>query len=184
MTNIANRETQYSDRPASSDYGANLAIATKKLEGRHRQILASVSIPCSAEQLWQVLTDYDNLASFIPNLATSRCLSRSEAGTLLEQVGTQCFLNVKVCARVVLNMVEQFPDNLGFTMVEGDFRTFEGAWQLEPGATEGITRLIYSLKVCPPRAIPVQLIERHLRRDLTQNLEAIRQQAIAVASAA
>ena len=163
---------------------AELAIATEKLEGRNRRIRASISIPCSAEQLWQVLTDYDNLADFIPNLTTSRRLGASDSGTLLEQVGSQCFLNIKFCARVVLDMVEQFPHHLGFTMVEGDFKAFEGAWKLEPCSDSTLTKLIYELTVCPPRAIPVLLIERHLCRDLTQNLQAIRQQAIAVAGAA
>ncbi|MEM0982003.1 MAG: SRPBCC family protein [Cyanobacteria bacterium P01_H01_bin.58] len=163
---------------------AALEIVTEKLQGRHRRILASIAIPCSVEQLWQILTDYDNLAEFIPNLTLSRQIGASESGTLLEQVGAQCFLNIQFCARVVLNMVEQFPHRLGFTMVEGDFRSFEGAWQLEPASeSEGLTRLVYDLTLCPPRAIPVILIERHLRHDLTQNLQAIRQQAIAVASA-
>lgn len=163
---------------------AALEIATEKLEGRYRRILASIAVPCSVEHLWQVLTDYDNLADFIPNLTLSRQIGASDSGTLLEQVGAQCFLNIQFCARVVLNMVEQFPHRLGFTMVEGDFRSFEGAWQLEPSSeSENLTRLVYELTLCPPRAVPVMLIERHLRRDLTQNLQAIRQRAIAVASA-
>ncbi|MEM9003370.1 MAG: SRPBCC family protein [Cyanobacteria bacterium P01_F01_bin.86] len=167
--------------PLASD--VDLAIATEKLNGRSRRICASISVPCSIEQVWQVLTDYDNLADFIPNLTTSRRLGESDSGTLLEQIGAQCFLNIQFCARVVLNMVEQFPDHLGFTMVEGDFKAFEGAWKLEAGEAEGMTRLVYELIVCPPRAIPVLLIERHLRRDLAQNLQAIRQQVIAVAAA-
>ena len=164
---------------------AELLIATEKLEGRRRRICASILVPCPIEQVWQVLTDYDNLADFIPNLTVSRRLSDSQAGTLLEQVGSQCFLNIQFCARVVLNMVEQFPYQLGFTMVEGDFKAFNGAWNLEPaGDAEGLTRLVYELTICPPRAIPVMLIERHLCRDLTQNLQAIRQQAISMAGAA
>ncbi|MGF1523768.1 MAG: SRPBCC family protein [Leptolyngbyaceae cyanobacterium] len=159
----------------------DLAITAEKLQGRSRRICASISIPCSVEHLWYVLTDYENLADFIPNLTSSRRLENSESGTLLEQVGSQCFLNIKFCARVVLNMVEQFPHHLGFTMVEGDFKAFEGMWKLEP-IDDGVTNLIYELTVCPPRAIPVLLIERHLCRDLTQNLQAIRQQAMAIAA--
>ena len=172
------------DDATSLNSEAALAIATEKLEGRNRRICASISIPCSAEQLWQVLTDYDNLADFIPNLTTSRRLGETGSGTLLEQVGSQCFLNIQFCARVVLNMVEQFPHQLGFTMVEGDFKAFEGTWKLEPCGDNSFTKLIYELTVCPPRAIPVLLIERHLCRDLTQNLQAIRLQAIALAGSA
>lgn len=159
-------------------------IMTEHLGGRMRRLRASILVPCSLEQLWQVLTDYDNLADIVPNLTKSRRVGSSPTGTLLEQVGSQCFLNIQFCARVVLNMVEQFPHRLSFTLVEGDFKTFEGTWKLE--LTDGpnpVTRLVYELVVCPPRAIPVVLIERHLRRDLTQNLQAIRQQALLIAAA-
>lgn len=170
---------------AEVDHDPSLTISTEKLEGRQRRILASISIPCSVEDVWQVLTDYDHLAEFIPNLSASRRLESSERGTLLEQIGSQCFLNIQFCARVVLNMVEQFPHRIGFTMVEGDFKTFEGTWNLEPEqADSSVTRLIYDVKICPPRAIPTVLIERHLRNDLTHNLQAIRQHTIAISGAA
>ena len=156
-------------------------ISAEKLEGRARRIRAVITVPRSVEQVWQVLTDYDALAEFIPNLTLSRCLEKSDQGIRLEQIGSQCFLNIQFCARVVLNMVEQFPHRLSFQMVEGDFRNFEGSWSLETAATEDgpVTRLCYEVTVLPPRAIPAGLIERHLCRDLTQNMEAIRQQAIA-----
>ena len=170
---------------ASLASGALLEIVTEKLQGRYRRICASILIPCSIEQVWKVLTDYDSLSDFIPNLTVSRRLGESESGTLLEQIGSQCFLNVQFCARVVLDMAEKFPNYLGFTMVEGDFKAFEGAWKLEPDSeSESITCLMYELTVCPPLAIPAMLIERHLRRDLAQNLQAIRQQAIVLAGTA
>jgi ribosome-associated toxin RatA of RatAB toxin-antitoxin module len=161
----------------------SLNITTEKLEGRKRRIVASISIPCSVEKVWQVLTDYDNLSNFIPNLTLSRRIERPESGCFLEQVGSQCFLNIQFCARVVLQMAEHFPSYLGFSMVEGDFRTFEGAWQLTEDLTNPeATRLTYEVIICPPRVIPAALIERHLRHDLTQNLQAIRTQSITMAT--
>jgi ribosome-associated toxin RatA of RatAB toxin-antitoxin module len=165
--------------PVVSDTG-QVEVSTEKLAGRNRRIRATISVPCSVEQVWQVLTDYDALADFIPNLTLSQCLEKSEQGIRLEQIGSQCFLNIQFCARVVLNMVEQFPHRLSFQMVEGDFRNFEGAWSLDTEETEQgtVTRLCYEVTVLPPRAIPAALIERHLCRDLTQNMQAIRQQAM------
>lgn len=155
--------------------GADVTIQTEKLEGQQRRILAFTDIPFTAEQVWQVLTDYDNLSSFIPNLAHSQRLNHPEGGIRLEQIGAQCFLNIKVCARVVLDMVESFPQELRFSMVEGDFRQFEGRWTLEPvmDAQSEIIRLGYDLVIRPPRAMPVALIERHIRHDLSRNLKAI-----------
>lgn len=162
--------------------GAGVTIQTEKLEGQQRRILAFTDIPYTAEQVWQVLTDYDNLATFIPNLSCSQRLSHPDGGIRLEQIGSQCFLNIKFCARVVLDMVEAFPKELRFSMVEGDFRQFEGCWTLEPVAEAqgNIVRLGYDLLIRPPRAMPVGLIERHIRHDLTRNLKAIGDRTAAV----
>jgi len=152
-----------------------VAITTEKLEGRRRRILATTQVPFHLEQVWQILTDYDHLADFIPNLTESQRIAHPEGGIRLVQVGAQCFLHVKFCARVVLDMVEAFPEELQFSMVEGDFRQFEGRWLLEPinsGDLPG-TQLSYDLFVLPPRAMPAGLIERHIRRDLSQNLKAV-----------
>jgi ribosome-associated toxin RatA of RatAB toxin-antitoxin module len=177
MTNVSQPATDTA--PVASDTG-QVKVSTEKLAGRNRRIQATIAVPCSVEQVWQVLTDYDALADFIPNLTLSRCLEKSGQGIRLEQIGSQCFLNIQFCARVVLNMVEQFPHRLSFQMVEGDFRNFEGAWSLDTEETEQgtVTRLCYEVTVLPPRAIPAALIERHLCRDLTQNMQAIRQQAM------
>lgn len=157
---------------------SGIAVHTEKLAGRQRRIHAITDLPFSAEQLWQILTDYDNLAHFIPNLTRSRRLSHPGGGIRIEQVGSQCFLNVKFCARVVLDTVEHFPKELRFSLVEGDFRQFEGQWTLEPmaGPTPR-TRLGYDLLICPPRAMPAGLIERHIRNDLIRNLHAIGERA-------
>jgi ribosome-associated toxin RatA of RatAB toxin-antitoxin module len=157
---------------------SGIAVHTEKRTGRQRRIHALTDLPFTAEQLWQILTDYDNLASFIPNLTRSRRLSHPEGGIRIEQVGSQGFLNVKFCARVVLDAVEHFPNELRFSMVEGDFRQFEGQWTLEPmaGPTPR-TRLGYDLLICPPRAMPAGLIERHIRNDLIRNLHAIGERA-------
>lgn len=156
-------------------HSTGVTIETEKLEGQQRRILAFTHVPFTAEQVWQVLTDYDNLSNFIPNLSHSQRLSHSEGVIRLEQIGSQCFLNIKFCARVVLDMVEAFPRELRFSMVEGDFRQFEGRWTLEPVADTqgGMMRLGYDLLIRPPRAMPVTLIERHIRHDLSRNLKAI-----------
>ncbi|MBD2230196.1 SRPBCC family protein [Phormidium tenue] len=154
---------------------SGVIVRTEKLEGQQRRIVASTQISATVDQVWQVLTDYNNLSSFIPNLSHSQRLSHPDGGIRLEQIGSQCFLNIKFCARVVLDMVEAFPRELRFSMVEGDFRQFEGKWTLEPvkDVAGELVCLGYDLVIRPPRAMPVALIERHIRNDLSRNLKAI-----------
>ncbi len=162
--------------PSASTAGSNVDVVTERLQGRQRRLTARVQVPCAAEQIWQVLVDYDRLAEFVPNLTRSQRIPHPEGGIRLEQVGAQCFLNLKFCARVVLDMTEQFPQKIGFSLVEGDFKRFDGAWHLV-SLSPTLTELVYELVVLPPLAMPAGLIERHLSQNLSENLRAIYRQS-------
>ena len=175
------RQSQGGQSSAIKNDGGHVEISTEKRPAKERRILATVTIPKPIEQVWQVITDYEHLADFVPNLTSSKLLSSDNGRIRLEQIGSQCFLRFKFCARVVLDMTENFPKEVGFSMQEGDFRQFEGAWKLEPTADEQSTQLSYNLSVKPPRAMPAALIEHHICHNLTLNLLAIRQRALETA---
>ena len=133
--------------------------------------------------LWAVLTDYSNLSRFIPNLEISRLLWRRSHVVGLEQVGAQTFMGLKFKAKVELELTELLEQRrLSFTMVKGDFRRFEGAWQIGQDATG--TTLLYELTVQGCVGMPIALIEQRLRDDLSANLRAVQQEANRRAAAA
>ncbi|NEQ98914.1 MAG: cyclase [Cyanothece sp. SIO2G6] len=155
----------------------DIEVNTAKLDGRRRQITATVQIPHAIENVWSILTDYGKLADFIPSLKQSRRIDHPEDGIRIEQIGSESLLKVKFCARVVLDMVESFPHCLSFEMVEGDFKMFCGEWQLQPLEGNGATELTYTLRVWPSRLMPVGMIEKRLSKGLQVNLAAIKQRA-------
>jgi ribosome-associated toxin RatA of RatAB toxin-antitoxin module len=165
------------DLPVKAEEGGAVTLETQKLAKRHRQIQAQIVLPFSPEQVWQVLINYEALADFIPNLAKSQRIEHPDSGIRIEQIGVKNALFVKFSARVVLDMVEEFPHTIRFDMVEGDFKSFAGTWILQPEPLEKGkgTRLTYRLQVCPTRLIPVKAIEQQLGKDLPRNLLAIRQ---------
>ncbi|MBI4782826.1 MAG: SRPBCC family protein [Oscillatoriophycideae cyanobacterium NC_groundwater_1537_Pr4_S-0.65um_50_18] len=168
-----------------SESAQGVEVQTVCAEGRQRQICAKIQIPYSIEQVWQILTDYDRLADFIPNLTKSCKIAHPQGGIRIEQVGTQSLLKLKFCARVVLDMVEQFPHQIDFCMIEGDFKQFSGSWTLQPVAALGAvetraeawTELCYMIVVLPPRTMPIGMIEKRLKSGLVTNLSAIRDRA-------
>lgn len=168
-------ETERTETELASENGMNLQHVTIQTEGEGRQrlITATIQIPHAADQVWQILTDYDHLADFIPNLAKSRRIEHPQGGIRIEQIGTESLLKLKFCARVVLDMVEYFPNRLDFEMVEGDFKRFAGSWILQPVAENAGTTLSYVVSILPHRMMPVNLIERRLTRGLEMNLSAI-----------
>ena len=154
----------------------DVEVQTEEVAQRQRQITAKIHIPHSVEQAWQVLTDYEALADFIPNLAKSRRLDHPTGGIRLEQVGTQRLLRLNFSARVILDLEEKFPHAIHFNMVEGDFKDFSGKWLLEPCSQTGQvgTNLCYTVRVWPKLTMPVSIIERRLSTDMRLNLLAIR----------
>lgn len=165
--------------PADTDDLQAVEIQIDKIAERQRQITAMVKIPQPVEQVWKVLTDYESLVDFVPNLTKSRLLEHPQGGIRLEQVGSGRFVGFNFCARVVLDLKEDFPKEINFRMVEGDFKDFSGSWRLQPYSLDqkNATYLCYTVKVWPKRTIPVGVIERRLSNDMRLNLLAIRQKA-------
>ncbi len=158
---------------------SDVIIQVEKIAARQRQITATVEIPHPVAKIWKILTDYEALVEFIPNLAQSKLLEHPQGGIRLEQVGAQRLLNFKFCARVVLDLEEHFHKAINFQMVEGDFKGFSGSWSLEPysmGANEG-TILCYTIQVWTKLTMPISIIENRLSKDLRLNLLAIRERA-------
>lgn len=51
-----------------------------------RKLQATVDINAPMPIVWEALTDYDKLGTFIPSLVENRCLERRKQGCLLYQV--------------------------------------------------------------------------------------------------
>ncbi|MDZ8222000.1 SRPBCC family protein [Nostoc sp. ChiVER01] len=172
------------DLTADAVVAAKVEVQIEKIAERQRQITAKVQIPQPVEQIWKVLTDYEALPDFLPNLAKSRLIEHPNGGIRLEQVGSQRLLSFNFSARVVLDLEEYFPKEINFRMVEGDFKGFSGSWCLEPysfGEYVG-TNLCYTIQVWPKLTMPVGIIENRLSKDLQLNLLAIHQRVEELAS--
>lgn len=180
MSKISERDATLAHKHPQIDFALleTVEVKTDKLEGRQRQICASIKLPYSVDQVWQVLTDYDDLDKFIPNLVKSQRIEHPAGGIRLEQVGAQQVLLFDFSARVILDMEEDFPHEIRFSMVEGDFKDFSGSWQLEclTQSNGKGTKLTYTVLVWPKRTVPVFAVEQRIRSDLPLNLVSIHQQ--------
>ena len=141
-----------------------------------RRLAAELKSSLPVQLLWDVLTDYENLSQFIPNLSTSELIQRQGQMVRLQQVGSQLLLGLRFSAQVQLELTEYRQDGLlKFRMVKGDFRRFEGSWQIRK-RPDG-SSLLYELTVQGCLGMPIGLIEERLRDDLSSNLNAVVQEA-------
>ena len=64
-----------------------------------------------------------------------------------------------------------------FSLIKGDFRKFEGSWRIKKTKDNSKNSLIYDLTVQGCQWMPIGMIERRLKKDLSENLIAVDKQA-------
>jgi len=151
----------------------------ERLPNGTRRLAALLRTPLSIDSIWNVLTDYDHLDEHIPNLASSKIISREGNCVRLQQVGSQKLMGLRFSAQVQLELIEKRELGLlEFNLIKGDFRRFEGSWKMTEFNNGKGTCLLYALTVQGCLGMPVSLIEQRLREDLKTNLLAVEKAAI------
>ena len=150
----------------------------EKFSNGTRRLAAQLTTSASLDSLWNVLTDYDRLNLYIPNLLSSKKIYQNKNNVHLKQVGAQDFLGMKFSAEVTIDLFED--KDLGllkFNLIKGDFRKFEGSWKIQNIKNSSKNSLIYDLTVQGCQWMPIAMIEKRLKKDLSENLIAVDRQA-------
>jgi ribosome-associated toxin RatA of RatAB toxin-antitoxin module len=129
-------------------------------------VSAQADLHADVRTAWQVLTDYDRYASFIPDLTVSRVLSRGPGSAVVEQRGEARFLFLSYPLEVRLAVAETPYRSVRSRAIAGNFRELVGRYELEP--TRGGLRLVYSGRMVlgeePPGLVDVFVIRRNVAR--------------------
>ena len=165
------------DHQKKNDY-RTIEQTMENLSGGTRRLAAQLTTSASLDSLWSVLTDYDRLNLYIPNLLSSKKIFQKGNNVHLKQVGAQDFLGMKFSAEVTIDLFED--KELGllkFNLIKGDFRKFEGSWKIQSINNSSNNSLVYDLTVQGCQWMPIGMIEKRLKKDLCENLIAVDRQA-------
>lgn len=121
-------------------------------QGDYIVIDAGAEVQADVRIVWEVLSDYDHLAEFIPNLKVSRVLSRSTDGVVVEQQGEYAFLFFSQPIEVRLLVVETPPHRIVSRAISGSFREMTGSYELAP--IPGGVKLRYVGRMLPNFDLP------------------------------
>ncbi|CAI9097122.1 OLC1v1033459C5 [Oldenlandia corymbosa var. corymbosa] len=181
-----------------------IEVKVEKTGKNRRRIKSSISMKASLQRVWNILTDYERLADFIPGLAVSQLLEKKDKFARLFQIGQQeLAFGLKFEAKGVIECyegdLEQFScsqmRDIDFKMIKGDFQLFEGTWSIEQTRRESLsnfsnspagsailgqdrtTTLSYVVDVEPKIWLPVHLVEGRLCREIKMNLLSIKRVA-------
>jgi ribosome-associated toxin RatA of RatAB toxin-antitoxin module len=137
-------------------------ISVTEAEDVYR-VTAEFTVPAPRETVTSVLTDYERIPKFMPDVKTSQVLERTEAGLVVEQEAAATFMMFSKRIHLVLEVIEgggviTFRDRCGKS-----FEKYEGAWRLSAG--NGVTRVRYELTAKPSFEVPGFVLKRLLKRD-------------------
>lgn len=151
----------------------------------HRRAVAAIAIDAPLEMVWKVITDYDSLADFIPNLASSKQIILPDDAPSrvirLRQVGFKRMPYMCFHAESVLDLVERPHSEIQFRQVSGTFEQFQGKWMLQEANSMGTATLLkYAVEIVAPRGSArlvnamEPLLEALVFEDIPANLDAIK----------
>lgn len=156
--------------------GEKAAVEVKDLEDGLR-VSGDIHVPASREAVWAVVTDFDRLAEFTPDLKVSRTVGRNADGAIrLEQVSRQGVLFFHRDVRVLLRVALDPMTETRYSLIDGDFKTYEGNWRLR--AAEGGIEVSLTLTMVPDFFAPAFIQRRVAEQGAAKALEAVRREVL------
>jgi ribosome-associated toxin RatA of RatAB toxin-antitoxin module len=135
--------------PAADD----VAVQVER-QGDSIEVKARASVAAAQTLVWQVLTDYDGLARFIPGISRSVVRDRQGNRMVVDQAGEARFLVFAFPIEVRLEITEGAPDWIVSRAVSGNFKRMTGRYDLRADAARGVCRLQYEGQLEPDFALP------------------------------
>jgi len=130
------------------------------------EVVARATLHAPYELVWRTLTDYGQLASFVPGMLRSRVVERRGAVTIVEQLGEVRFLMFSFPIEVTVESVETPPDVIEVRALKGTLKRLDGAYRIERGTVPGVLVLHWRGMIEPVTPLPPLLGEVILRANI------------------
>ena len=131
----------------------------------------SIVIDAPVEKVFQVVTDYDRYAEFLPEV---KRVSSKRSGNQVE-----VHYEVDVIKRIqyTLRMQEEPPHRVTWSFVKGEvMKDNHGSWLLEP-AGEGKTKATYTIEMALGPLVPKAIVKALVEGSLPKMLDAFKRRA-------
>jgi hypothetical protein len=134
-------------------------------------VFARITVDVERSIAWAVITDYNGLRNFVPDMVESRVVSKPGEPTLVRQSGAWSFLGYRVPVLIVARVDELPMRSVRFRSVSGNVRVENGEWSIADQG-QGVA-IIYRVECTPEFWVPPFLGAVLIRRDVSSRLERI-----------
>jgi ribosome-associated toxin RatA of RatAB toxin-antitoxin module len=147
----------------AASVAAGVADVTVREQDGVYHVAATFSVPQSASVVFDVLTGYEQIPRFMPDVRSSRVIERGDGHAVVEQEAVARVMMFSKRIHLVLEISEaaeriQFRDRCGRSFVR-----YEGAWNISTKDARAV--VAYELSATPAFDVPEFLLKRLLKRD-------------------
>jgi ribosome-associated toxin RatA of RatAB toxin-antitoxin module len=160
---------------AGAALGSDLEVKAEH-QGDVFVVQASAGMQVPLELAWQVVTDYNHLSQFIPDMTESRVMRRDGHKVVVAQTGKVRFLVFSRSIQVTLEVDEVPFERVTSRAISGDFKEMNGSYVLEQQGAE--VRLRYEGRLIPDFFVPPLLGRLVVRRVIEGQFRAMVQEII------
>ena len=150
-----------------------VAVRRVDVEGEQVfEVTASGSVRATQAAVWKVLTNYENMPDFVPDLEKTKVLSRTGNRAIIEQSGVARFLFLSRSIHLIVQAAEEPMSSIDISLVTGDMKVYSCRWEMS-ALPDGGTRIVYSGKLVPKFYVPGMLGANIIRRDIERMMTAV-----------
>jgi ribosome-associated toxin RatA of RatAB toxin-antitoxin module len=120
-------------------------------------VTGEIRAPVNRQQAWEVLTDYGRYAEIVPGMRVSRLVGESNGIKMVEQAGEMRSGYLRLAYNGMLQIQENYPDDVRIRFATGTFRNTMGEWQIKPVGKKEVT-ISYKLRLDPASPYPPQML--------------------------
>jgi len=136
------------------------------------QVSASGSVKASPAAVWKVLTNYEGMPEFVPDLEKTKVISRTGNRAIIEQSGVARFLFLSRTIHLIVQVAEEPMSAIDISLVTGDMKVYSCRWEMS-ALPDGGTRVAYTGKMVPKFYVPGMLGANIIRRDIERMMGAV-----------
>jgi carbon monoxide dehydrogenase subunit G len=127
--------------------------------------------PAPPAVAWDVLTDFDKLQGWVPNVAESKVVKRDDASVTVEQRGVAKYGAASFPYVTERKIELKPPANLKTAQIKGSMRRVESTIKLEPEGKS--TLIIYHLEIVPSLLAGAVMSKKFVEHEVGEQFTAI-----------
>ena len=151
-----------------------VSVNRVELDALHMyEVDATGTVAAPLPKVWRILTGYERMAEFVPDMESCRVLSRNGNEVIVEQFGVARFLFMSKSIHLIVRATEQPMSSIDISLISGDMKHYESHWELIPVPETGGTKVVYSGKLIPNFYVPGILGAKMIRGDIERMMSAV-----------